>query len=85
LPSSACHDEGLIRDEGKYIPHPAKWLKEECWQDEGLKVKRQLSIEVLVVMIMHGMKDWRSEQGRKCRGRGIKPRRLGMPVLNERA
>jgi hypothetical protein len=31
-----------IRDEGKYIPHPAKWLKEECWQDEGLKVKRQL-------------------------------------------
>lgn len=31
-----------IKDEGKYIPHPAKWLEEKRWQDEGVKVKRRL-------------------------------------------
>ena len=35
---AACKTEAWMKDGGKYIPHPATWLRGERWDDE-LEVK----------------------------------------------
>ena len=35
---AACKTEAWMKDGGKYIPHPATWLRGERWEDE-LEVK----------------------------------------------
>jgi hypothetical protein len=35
---AACKTESWMKDGGKYIPHPATWLRGERWDDE-LEVK----------------------------------------------
>ena len=37
---AACKTEAWMKDGGKYIPHPATWLRGERWDDE-LEVKLQ--------------------------------------------
>ena len=36
--TAACKTEAWMKDGGKYIPHPATWLRGERWDDE-LEVK----------------------------------------------
>lgn len=36
--TAACKTESWMKDGGKYIPHPATWLRGERWDDE-LEVK----------------------------------------------
>jgi len=31
---AACKTEAWMKDGGKYIPHPATWLRGERWEDE---------------------------------------------------
>ena len=43
------NSEQWSKDGGKYIPHPATWLKGERWNDEltaAVSVKKQSSLDV---------------------------------------
>ena len=31
--------EGWIKDNGQFIPHPATWLNQKRWEDEGVKLE----------------------------------------------
>ncbi len=31
--------ENWIKDDGKYIPHPATWINQKRWEDEGVKLE----------------------------------------------
>ena len=35
--------ENWTKDEGKYIPHPATWLNQKRWEDEGVKLEKKTS------------------------------------------
>jgi len=43
---SAKQSEDWKKDDGKFIPYPAKWLNGECWEDE-LEISSEASVNYL--------------------------------------
>lgn len=40
---AACESEQWVKDDGRYIPHPATWLNGERWEDEVVPSKNKKS------------------------------------------
>jgi len=61
-----CKQEAWMKDDGKFIPHPATWLRQERWEDQ---------IEVVLPGVVAGKSWHETAKGIEIKGRelGIEP------------